>query len=277
LASALLGSVLASNEEDPNFKPIDVIVQQPIKEDLDFDSVTLNSPIYLFFTNYSVNQTMIEDSISLREALTSNPVGNLTFSWSTTGKGVGIEHDEFLQGTDYILELEPGYYGENGAYCRTHLYLEFTTERGCPPRIELFDNSQNWYCNEEIELAIFNPRSHPVRIKAKLSSIDDDLKSYDLLNLVLNDLENRTIMLNLSDVRSGTYDLEIRVYHPSSDELIDMQGRRIVVLDRNKEDEESIDLVLFIILALFLMTILVLVSLKILGKKDDSSRMGFNK
>jgi hypothetical protein len=255
MTSAFIGSVFASDEEDPNIKPIDIIVQQPIKEELEY--VNPHSPIYLFFTNHTVNQTMVENSISLREVLTSKPVGNLTFNWATTGKGVAIGHDEFFPGTDYILELPKGQYGENGANTRDHFNLTFTTE-SIPPHICPIITLPVPSCYEEIEWTCYNTRSKPFRIIVHMFPEDENHTSTMILNFIIETNEKRNITLDFRDVEPGKYDLEIQVIDIQTGSLVDCQEKKIEILDRDEEEKERVDL-LPILIAIFLMIIILIV------------------
>lgn len=275
IISTFIGPVFASDEEDPNIKPIDIIVQQPIEEDM--NHVPLSSPIYLFFTNHSVNQTLIEDSISLREALTSKPVGNLTFNWATTGKGVAIEHDSFLPGTDYILELEPGLYGENGAYCRSHLYLAFTTD-SCPPYYDVFRTPYEVYVNEEIEGTAYNRYGYPVRIIARLHPISEERRYFELLNLILDCFEERNITLDFSEIEPGAHKLVIKVLDPQTGELIVLRERQIEIREREREesDEEKNKLSILLIALTLILILVIIVAVFLIKRMKKSLHMKNN-
>jgi hypothetical protein len=109
-------------------KPIEVILQTPSQQDIDDDNVSISAEIYLYFTNYTVLQSEIEDNLILKPVIGNDSVGGLQFTWATTGRSVGITHDDFEGLTEYELEIPAGIYGDNGARIRESFLVHFTTK-----------------------------------------------------------------------------------------------------------------------------------------------------
>ncbi|MBN1539740.1 MAG: Ig-like domain-containing protein, partial [Candidatus Thermoplasmatota archaeon] len=195
------------------FKPIEVLLTNPTKEEIDSDNVSVDTLIYIYFTNYTVNRTRVESNIEFVRADTNAPVGNLTFNWATTGRGVGIDHDDLEPMTEYMLALPDGEYGTNGARMRSPFLVYFTTETKTIIIYPIDDFPGKQQDPGLITVSAANPLGRPIRISVSIRPASDPAAQYkEISNFTLAALEERQVQLDFTDKEKGEYQVLIRLF-----------------------------------------------------------------
>jgi RNA polymerase subunit RPABC4/transcription elongation factor Spt4 len=240
-------------------KPITVILQQPIREEIEENNVTLSSRIYLFFTNYTVVKSLVESNIVIKSVYNDELVGNLIFNWATTGKGVGIDHDDFDSLTEYEIYLPAGEYGENGAKIKEPFLLHFVTEAKEDPffkPIEILPTEP-----QEaglISIQAENSKGRPVRvIVTAVPANNPNAAPEEIVNFILNELESKQVNFDFTGKEDGEYKIIITANDLESNWRINEYEMNLVI--GKKGDDGGSDfpwLILIIIIAVILIVLI---------------------
>jgi RNA polymerase subunit RPABC4/transcription elongation factor Spt4 len=235
-------------------KPIEVILQQPSQTDIDNNNVSLIVEIYIYFSNYTVDQNKLESSIVLRSVYNNASVKNLSFTWATTGRSVGIGHDDLVSLTEYELYIPAGIYGENGARIRDPFLIHFTTrlvqDIGFKPVDVIPTDPQEAGL---ITVTAINTKGIAIRVVVSaVPATDLDATPFEVANFVLSPLEEKQINLDFSDKDKGEYKLILEVTDVSTGAKINDYEKNIVIGDvgETTDSDNSWIIILIIILVL---------------------------
>jgi len=258
-------------EIQTEFKPIEVLLTSPDQSDIANDTVARETEIYLYFTNYAVNKEMVESNFQLVNADTNTPVGNLTFTWATTGRSVGIDHDLFLSGTEYMILLPEGAYGTNGAKLRSAFLVYFTTETIKIPDLFPIDN---FPASEQaagiITVTAENPLGRGIRISVSIRSAINPSSQYEeISNFTLATLETKQIQLDFSGKEKGEYQVLIKVFDGAKGAELNSYTRNVFIGKPGENGKSTPWLIIIIILAVIAIVVILGVFLYMQSKKTD--------
>ncbi|MGA1872788.1 MAG: Ig-like domain-containing protein, partial [Thermoplasmatota archaeon] len=252
-------------------KPIEVILTQPDQEDIDDGKVELDVQIYLYFTNYTVDRDLVESNLQIVNVDTDKPVGNLSFNWATTGRSVGIEHDEFDSLTEYMILLPDGAYGTNGASVRTPFLAYFTTMLIRDPTLMPIDN----FPTEEQEPGLItvtatNPLFKGIRIAVQIRHTSDPGEEYDeISNFTLAALEERQVQLDFTDRDKGEYQVLIKVFDGVKGVELNSYTRNVFIGEEDSSSSTVSPIIIIIIVAVILIVVILGIFLYMQSKKSD--------
>lgn len=240
------------------FKPIDVILQTPSSTLI--DETPINIPITMFFTNYSVNTTLVENALELKESMTGNPVGNLTFTWSSNEKSLEIGHDDFEGLTEYVLTLSAGKYGggtSEGARIESDFIVYFTTEVvGTDMRVDAI--WPDGTVGAKLTVTLKNDLAVPILV---VILVEEEFGSKDYIqyaNLTLAAAEtDRQVTLDTEKLGKGEYLALVRIYDPDSNTLLNEYPINLNIKEKDENGEET-QLWIFLVIAAIVILIIVL-------------------
>jgi hypothetical protein len=244
------------------YKPIEALLQSPSKEALaNPKGVPVDTDIIIYFTNYTVDRTLIEENIQIVAVNNETEVSGLTYSWSANGRTLTITHDDFDGLTEYMIQLLSGNYGVNGESMRKDLLVYFTTEVETDPTLipisELPIDPQK---AGPITVTARNPRGTPIRVAVLIRPADNPNANWSLINnFTLAALEERQVSLDFTGRQDGEYTVFIRVFDGSKPVVLNEYYKNIVI-GSDTPPPDGIDLFIIVVIAV---VILVLIGLGI--------------
>ncbi len=253
------------------FKPIDVILQTPSSANL--VSVSVDTPVILFFTNYSVDPAKIEAAFEFKESLSGTPVGNLTFIWSNNNKNVEVGHDTLDGTTEYVVLLPSGKYGAGasvGAMTSSDFLAYFTTE------MRLIDNTfdTNWPSQSNVGGRLVTTWENTLGIQIRIVILIEEERGsnnyteYQDFTMTAGETD-RQVTLNIDELPVGEYMAMVRIYDPSNMLLLNEYSRNIRVdKDSNPGGEDLLWVFVIIAIIVVLVSILAVYLISQSRKKD---------
>jgi hypothetical protein len=260
-------------EVTTEFKPIEVILQTPSANIL--DRVSVDVPVTIFFTNYSINVSRMEELLQFKEVLSGSPVGNLTFSWTLEDQKVEIGHDRLKGSTEYSVSIASGKYGtgdDRGAMIRDDFLVTFTTE---PVMIDV-DVVSNWPqkvdSGAQTVVSLENPLGYGIRVVILVEEVRGSGNYIEYENLTLAAGEtDRQVTLDTDELDKGDYQAMIKVYDSTKDPIVLLDEYPInLLIEEDKDNGSNNILWVFIVIGAIVILIAILaVFLISQSKKKD--------
>lgn len=240
------------------FKPIEVILQTPSSNIL--DNVPVDTPISIFFTNYSMDKTKIENSFELKGVISGEAVGNLSFTWSLDDQKVEIDHDRLMGSTEYLISLSPGKYGagtSSGAMIKDDFLVYFTT---VPVMINV-PVVPNWpetlKAGAKMVVTLENPLGIGIKVAILIEEVRGSGNYVEKANVTLAKGEkDRQVTLDTENYKRGDYKALIRVYDPSKDPIV-LLDEFPLNLEVVKDDSSGPDSILWVFIVIGAIVILI--------------------
>ncbi|MBN1391025.1 MAG: Ig-like domain-containing protein [Candidatus Thermoplasmatota archaeon] len=251
-------------------KPIEVLLTNPTKEEMDAENVKVDTQIYIYFTNYTVNRTLVESRLEMVKVNTNTPVGNLTFNWATNGRSVGIEHDDFELLTEYMIALPEGAYGTNGARLRVPFLIYFTTET---KTIDINPISSLPADHQEpglITVTATNSLGRAIRISVSIRPVSTPNAQFEeISNFTLAALEERQVQLDFTGRENGEYQVLFRVFDGVKGTLLNEYTRSIYIEDKEDANGGLSLLIIIVVVAVILIVVVLGIFLYMQSRKKD--------
>ncbi|MGA1793756.1 MAG: Ig-like domain-containing protein [Thermoplasmatota archaeon] len=252
-------------------KPIEVILTTPDQSDIANDTVPLDIQIYLYFTNYVVDRDIVESNFQLVNADTDTPVGNLSFTWATTGRSVGIDHDDFEPISEYMILLPEGEYGTNGARIRSPFLVYFTT---IAVEDRTFFPIDNFPTTEQspglITVTAENTKGRPIRISVAIrSTVNPSAEYEEILNFTLGPLETKQVTLDFTGKERGEYQVLITAFDGIKGARLNSYTRNIFIGEPGEDGGGPPWLIIIIVIAVIAIVVILGIFLYMQSKKTD--------
>ncbi|MGA1793096.1 MAG: hypothetical protein ACMUHM_04025 [Thermoplasmatota archaeon] len=268
------GSGNISTSEPPM---IDVFLTTPDISDIENGTVPLDVEIYLYFTNCTVDREEVERRFLLFRNDTGEIVENLEFSWSSTGRSVGIDHDPLRPGKTYVISLPEGIYGENGEALREGLWILFRTI-GYPPRTEWQLSPVSVEEGGTLPMTVSNPFSSPITFEILIfPGSDPSGPFWPLGTFILDPLEERAEVIDVSSLSAGEYVINVMVWKNYKGSIIWNQTADLTISPSEGHGKVGIELTgpisLVIMVAAFLFLLVLFYLLyQLIGNHSPSGR-----
>ncbi len=243
------------------FKPVEVILQTPSSNLL--NNVQIDTPITIFFTNYSVDTALVENAFEFKDSLSGEPVGNLTFTWTLEDQKVEIEHDDLEGSTEYSIFLPADKYGSapnSGAMVRDDFLVYFTTVPVMMDVPVVKQWPQSVKSGGNMVATLENPLGYTISVAILLEEVRGSGNYIQKVNVTLEAGEtDRQIEIDVKDLDPGDYQAEIRVYDISKDPIVLLDQKPINVLIEEDDDSGSGSLLwVFIVIGAIVILIAIL-------------------
>ncbi|MFO8051353.1 MAG: Ig-like domain-containing protein [Thermoplasmatota archaeon] len=251
------------------FAPIEVIMQRPTKENM--ENVDLNVVMTLYFTNYEIDQDLLESSIELLNVDNGSGV-DLTFDWTSSGRSVDISHPEFQPITEYQLIIPSGVYGYNGERIEEDFLFQFTTENRLRPDVYVTENFPSTAKPGPVTITVTNPLGKGIRLEVFYKRVDEGDARYELLsNLTIAGFEERQLNLDFTGEEEGEITILFRITDPSKENApINEYTRSLILAEGDENGGAGGQWWLYLVIAVFVLVIIFLaVFLYTQSKKKD--------